>query len=504
MITSSTINTAADLAAVLVSQGVTLSAKGGTPLAKLNQTLMGPGLGELTGVVAADKDDLQQMDPGWTAMMVEYSRVNAPGGEPTEYQGYMTLLAEEIALSVSGTIDFARNVVNPIIKEVCDNISNALDEAGKGGSYAANDRGVRFALSNGSLVINILEEGPDALYLDSVTESESNARLSTPYQNTRAPVMFPQMTSVELMEYMEANAKTEFQRDVINQLKGEEDGYDRLHMTYSNTYAFIPGKVSSTDIASLRNDMSLHPLLVLAIGLTLIEELPENTTGSATNIQSALGAWITQVKNIIAINIDVYKQALSNKSIVLNSFTDNFETTVVVNKENYRSYLEDGGSTEALLGATFTDRNYDYDNLLTRQVEYEEDYQRRMAEAAAYNTANRLAIFKNKLREEIYNQIFNCDEDAIRPVAPSEARQALDALLKKVYINALDCPHETVRSVVCNTLFLGTDAEEILVNIDALCTKNENLSVRDAGALVTINYLAKFLTSQMDVKRLVP
>ena len=497
-----TITTGADLAAVLTTQGVQVTPKAGTPLSKLNQTLLGIGMGVLTGVTAHDADEAKELDPSWMALLVEQSQATLPGGAPTEYVGYLKMLADELSVSVAGTIDFARNVVNPIIKDVADTISTTLDVAGQGGTIAQNDKGVRFALSNGSLVINIDETGPDALYLDAVTESAADARLKIPYNNLRSPVMFPQMTTAELMEFLEENGKSDFQKDVIDLLKGLETGYEDLLNAYNNTFAFQPGRPTGTSISALRNDMSNYPLIILALGLALSEELPEGTTGSAANIENALGDWNTQVKNMIAINIEVYKQALSNKSIVLNSFTNNFETTLVVNKENYRSYLEDDGSTEALLGAAFSDKDYDYDNLLQRKTEYEELYERRVAEAAAYNESNRLAIFKNTLRDQLRYHIFECDEDAIRPVAPSEARMLLEEKMKTIFVDALDRPFETVRTVVCNTLFAGTDAEEILVNIDNVCGKDEGLSVRDAGALVTLDYLAKYLVSQMDVRRI--
>ncbi len=502
MMNLTTVNTAADLAAVLTTQGIQVAPKAGTPLAKLTQTILGAGLGMLTGVTAEEPEN-KVIDPSWATLMVEHSRVTLPDGTPNEFQAHLTLLVDEIRNSVSGTIDFSRNVVNPIIKDVCDKISAAMDLASQGGSLAQTRDGARFALSNGSMVVNITEEGPDSIYLDSVTEQEADARLRTPYQNITSPVLFPEMSSVELMEHLESNAKTDFQRDVIEKIKSMDNGYDELLAIYHNSYCFRPGRVNATDIRSLTNDMSLRPLVILAIGTIFIDNIPEGTTGSATNIENAMGAWITQLKNIIAINIEVYKQALSQKSIVLASYNHNFETNITVNKENYRSYLEEGGSTEALIGATFDDRNYDFDNLLQRQQDYESIYERRLAEAVSFNEANRLTIFKNVLRQEVYDHIFNCPEDAIRPVAPSEARAELDNWMKKIYIDALDRPHETVRSVVCNTLFLGTDAEEILVNIDHLCDKDDNLSIRDASALVILDYLTKFMVSQMDVKRTV-
>lgn len=498
MLNINTVSTGADLAAVLTSQGIQISPSGGSPLAKLNQTLLGAGLGMLTGITT---DPNGEMDPGWTTMLVEHSQTALPDGSPSEYQAYMTMMAEEIAHSVSGTIDFARNVVNPIIKDICNKIVTTLDEAGQGGQYAYGDTGTRFQMSNGSLVINLLEEGPEGIYLDSSTEGEISTRLQVPYRNINSPVMFPEIGSTELMELMEKNATSQFVKDVIDAVKGREDSYEYLISIYNDVYRFLPGRPTGIDIKRLTNDMSIYPLVVLALASVFYEELPDNTTGSSENILRALGDWSTQVKNIISINIEVYKEALKDKKIVLNSYTKNFETNIHVNKENYHSFLEDGGSTEAVLGAAFSDKDYDYDNLLSNLDKYEGVYARRVAEAAAYNESNRLAIFKNTLRAAVYDEIFNCDEDAIRPVVPAEARQCLDVLMKGIFVDALDCPHQTVRRVVCNTLFLGTDAEEILVNIDNICEKNENLTVRDASALVVLDYLTKYFVSQMDVKR---
>lgn len=501
MLDIKTVTTGADLAAVLNTQGIQVSPVGGSPLAKLNQTLLGAGLGDLTGVVGTTKEDMKNFDAGWAAMMVSHSRTSLPDGSDTEYQAFMQVLAEEIGASVKGTIDFARNVVNPIIKDICEKISLSLEEAGKGGTIARTASGQRFVMSNSTLVVNILEEGPEPLYLDGVVDTETSARLKIPYQNVRSPVMYPQMTSAELLDFVEKNGKGELAKDVIETLKSRDDGIDQLLQVYNNTYAFIPGRVTGIDIRAITSDMTITPLIVLVLANALYEDLPEGTSGSANTINTAMSAWIAQVKNIIEVNVEMYKQSLKDKSIVLTSFNENFEINVVVNKENYHSYLNDGGTTEALLGSVFTDKDYDYDNLLTNQPEYESAYERRVSEAASFNEANRLTIFKNCLREQIKDHIFNCDEDAIRPVAAPEAREALDGIMKTIFVDALDNPYECVRRVVCNTLFLGTDAEEILVNIDNVCDKNEKLTVRDAGALVVLDYLTKFMVSQMAVAR---
>lgn len=500
MLDFNTAKTGADLAAVLTTQGIQISPKGGMPLAKLNQTLLGVGMGMLTGVTKDSGED-KELDPGFISMLVTHSQSILPDGSPSEYQAYMQLLIQEISNSVTGTISFARNVVNPIIKYICEKIASVLDEAGRGGTLVRTNSGQRFVMSNGSLVVNVIEEGPDPIYMDDVTENEVSTRLKLPYQNLISPTYFPEMTSAELFTFLEENAKSQFQRDIVEEIKKRDDGYQLLLDVYNDTYRFIPGRPTGTDIKRLTNNLEFKPLVILALGTALAEELPDGTQGSANTITETTAKWVNQVKNIIAINIEVYKESLNDKRLVLSSNTENFEVNMYVNKENYNSYLEDGGSTEALLGASFSDRDYDYDNLIANQQKYEEVYERRVAEAAAFNEANRLSIFKNTLREEVYDNIFNCDEDAIRPVIPAEARQNLDAEMKKVFVDALDHPHRVVRHVVCNSLFAGTDAEEILVNIDNICDKNENLSVRDASALVVLDYLTKYLVAQMDIKR---
>lgn len=502
MLNINTVSTGADLAAILTTQGIQVAPKGASPLAKLNQTLLGAGLGLLTGITAANPEDRGELDAGWMTMLVEHSQTGLPDGGESEYQAYMSLLADEIANSVSGTIDFARNTVNPIIKEVCNKIESTLDAAGQGGAYAQSAGGLRFTMSNGGIVVNIHEEGPEMLYLDASTESESSARLRVPYKNMRSPVMFPELSSAALVEHLENNADGQFTKDVIEKIKSREDGYEFLVEIYNEVYRFQPGRPTGIDIKRMTNDMSLYPLVVLALANVLFEELPDGTSGSAENIKNALGDWSTQVKNIISINVEVYKQALSDKKIVTNSYTHNFETNIHVNKDNYQSFLEDGGTTEAILGCCFDDKDFDYENLLSNLQKYESVYARRLAEAASYNEANRLTIFKNTLREAVYEEIFYCPEGSIRPVIPAEARERLDELMKTIYVNALDTPYQTVRTVVCQSLFAGTDAEEILVNIDNICDKNENLSIRDAGALVVLDYLTKYFVSQMDVSRI--
>lgn len=498
MLNFNTVTTGSELAAVLTTQGIQVAPKGGSFLSKLNQTLLGAGLGNLTGII---EDPNKEMDAGWVSMLVEHSQAGLPDGTPSEYQATFDLLAEELANSVSGTIDFARNTVNPVIKHICTKLADTLDAAGQGGSFATTGNGVRFTMSNGGVVVNILEEGPDMLYLDAVTEGEASARMQVPFKEVKSPVVFPEMTSVQLMEMMEESGASGFVKDVANTLKAREDGYEILLDAYNQAFFYEPGRPKGVMSNAYNGDMSLYPLVILALSSVLFEDFPDGTIGSANDIKNALGDFSTQLKSIVATNIEVYKRALADKKIVTYHYNENYQTNVHVNKESYRSYLEDGGTTEALIGCCFDDKDFDYENLLANLQRYEGVYARRVAEAAAYNESNRLTIFRNTLRDAVYDEIFECEEGAIRPVPHAEARQALDELMKTVYVDALDRPYETVRSVVCKSLFAGTDAEEILVNIDNICEKNENLSVRDASALVVLDYVTKYLVCQMDIKR---
>lgn len=500
MLDSQIVYGAGDLAAVLVGQGKTLSPKGGTILNRLSQTTRSPGQGDLTGITTdPESGNTRSLDQYFFASLIENSTDNLADGSENEHSALMVTLSKQIADSVSGTINFTRNVVNPLIKSICAEITEVLDNAGRGGYVVECSGGSRFLLTNGSLVVNIIEDGPEDIFFDATIEKEIDSRLRENFKDLHSPNLFPEMTSEELYSYMR-ETKSPFVNDVLDYLQKSENGYELLIDVYNTSYHLVPGQVRGVTINNLRGDLTIGTLINLAIGLCLADDLPAGTYGSANEAENRVVDWISQLKNIISISLESYKNALKTKDMVLHSYKNNCEINVNVNREIYKSFLADGGSVEALIGAVVTDKNYDYDSLLSDREKYEEAYEKRCLEAATYANNNRLALFKNTLYKMVYQAIFE-PGDAIRPVPKQQAREALDREIDLTFIDALECPHETVRRVVCRSIFEGTDAEQILVNIDELSKVESDLDVREISGLVVLDYVTSYLVSQMDIKK---
>lgn len=502
MLENSVVYAASDLAAVLVSQGKTLAPKGGTVLNKLSTTIAGVGLGQLTGLtVDTEEGGSKTLDSYFYAALVENSTNKLADGSDTEHTQLMTVLADQLADSISGTINFTRNVVNPLIKDISEQVTNAMDEAGRGGYITEMGNGVKFLLTNGSLVVNINENGPDDIFFDSIVEKEINNRNRSSFKNVKSSNVFSPMSSDQILEHMR-ECDNDFVKLITTIISKQENCYDLLQEVFSANYlATSNGVVRGTNVNTYRNCLDMYTLVTLAVGVSFFESLPATTLGTASSVNSNLAEWISQLKNIISISIESFKNSLDKKEIVLNSYINNFTLDIQVNRESYQAYLNEGGSCEALIGASISDKDYDYDNLLTNREKYEAVYETRCNEAANYASNNRLALFKNKLKELVYKAIFEPGEDSVRPVPPSRARENLEKEMKMIFQDALDNPFETIRRVVCRSIFDGTDAEYILVSIDKLMGKDETLNAREASALVVLDYVTSYLVSQMEIKK---
>lgn len=502
MLDNKVVYAASDLAAVLVSQGKTLAPKGGTILNRLSSTISGVGLGDITGLTTnTEEGNSKTFDQYFYAALVENSTNKLADGSDTEHTVLMNTLTDQLADSVSGTINFTRNVVNPLIKDISEKITAAMDDAGRGGYIVEVANGSRFLMTNGSLVVNISENGPDELFFDSVVESELNKKNRTAFKNIKSPNVFAPMPSDQILEVMRQSDNA-LVSDIVNVVTKMENGYDVLQTIFdSNFLATSNGIVRGSELNQYRNDLTLTPLITLAISIAFFDNMPASAIGVASAVNSRLAEWISQLKNMLSISLESYKNSLEKKEIVTHSYMNNFTLEITVNRESYQAYLNEGGSCEALIGACLTDKDYDYDNLLSNREKYEAVYESKCNEAANYASNNRLALFKNKLKELVYKAIFEPGEDSVRPVPESRARENLEKEMKLIFADALDNPFVTIRRVICRSIFDGTDAEHILVSIDKLMSDDDTLDAREASALVVLDYVTAYLVSQMEIKK---
>lgn len=493
---------AADIAELLVSNGTTLTAVPGTILSRLNTTLVGAGLGNLTGVTSDDPADKLKLDSSFIQMLVECSTNGEPGRDINVEHGILLdTIAKEIAGYVAGTMSFARNTVNPIVKQITDDICAALDEASKGGTLSRWDGGSIFKSMSGALTINLNNQGPDPIWSDGTLENYCSSHATYQYKKLGSPRIYPRLDGVAVADLIRNNVKGDLAKDALACVENREGGYDFLSSIYNDVYSNngeINTGIFTDDIRNMRDESSA---LVILIGEALLEDVPEGTYGNLSEIGIRTAEWVGQCKAATYHEIQAYKKSLEQKQVVLDVYSDGLTVNVNINRDVYDEYLEDGGTTEAVIGAYLSNAGYNYSELLENRVKLETVYDNKCAQAAQIAISNRLTIFRDVLHTKVYEAIFECEEGAIRPVQKAKARELLDEEIKHVYAESLECPFETVRRVVCRSVFHGTDAEKILTNLDALCKARPESDIRENAAVAMINYISEYVGSQIKVNK---
>lgn len=501
MLEYSALSAAGDLTEIMVAGGRIVSPKSGTYLTKLNRALLGAGLGNLTGVLGESAEGDFSIDRHWLQQVVDYSVNGEVDGSVNEHTVLMDELAVRIAAITGSTMAFARNVVNPLVKDIVEKSAEALNTMVSGARVQPYSGGLSFATVDGSLSIDIQQSGPAPIFLDSDMDQWLSARVNVGFKDLPSPNIYPEMSSAEIFEFVSKNVKAPFAKTLIADLEKADSGFDLLSSVYNYVYkAPANGQNTGTHIALFRGALDMHFAVVLLIADALAQAIPDNTRASASTAETAISNWVQHLKKTADFNLQSYKTALAEKKLVLSSHIEAFKVTLVVQREMYDSFLEDGGSVEALIGAHLGDRNFDYDNLINKNATYLGLYEKRCSEAAQFALNNRLSIFKNSVNALVIEAIDHPEEDAPRPTAKSESRKLLKEQMKHTYTNALECPFDTVRRIVCRSMFAETDAEEILTNIEALCAKREEADIREISAAVMVDYIAKYMVSQMDVQ----
>lgn len=397
--------------------------------------------------------------------------------------------------AVTRDLFIARNVVNPVISGVVDDVNQYLKQVGN-----------RFT-NTLSVVMDTYDKLWDSpIFLDFLKPySETSANDSVGF-----PDVHPRLQTEQVIDLMRTGSTRFDDKDLMPWI--EEIGKEFVAETY-NTYLAkaseepMAGGNVSISVLSDMTPLTRKRLLVLhLLARRLSRQTMDGIIMDIREYENKIDDFLQQTGRLLNRVLDVRGRNKRLNSMVLSwprgvtldSTSDVAE--IVVNGDLYTKWLEDGGSPEILFGAAVSDHEEDPLVLLEKTEHYKSLWESR---AALQQSKMRYDLYNNTvtgLHHAIAKQIAATKEEDLVGTSydamHSKLNESLSGVTEHDTLNLYVC----VRDLVTKIMFPHTNAKLVLETIDAICADNPKLPVKEAALLATIKILANWYKRQMEVK----
>ena len=474
MLTKSSISAAYPLATLLTQQGSILFPSIESPLSLLTRrTIDGLAVFEAEGegFVAPALD--QQIE---TATSVAS---NIDGSSPHD-----EVMDESIKLltkSVSFVLNHTRNVVLPMIKKAAiEMLADILESA------------------NGDLApLDIVPYYFKPLWNSPVFQDLVNrySGISTPVVKFRGGAIecdcgedYAQLLLTGAGSF--DDEVREFARDV---------GAERIKAVWD---AIFGGQATSSDaVLGSRYDRFDTNAIAFLMARRMTMDVP-------AGVDMGLSEWKDYVASIVQAAgvacINAYRtrdlDMGSNRLIISAPVGDEPRGSVIVVGDVYDRFLKDGGSPEIIFGALYSNEPRTYSALLS-QGEFHAKVWKRIYSLHRTNLSfERYRAMIEGLRLAVSKAITEMAEDEL-PATRAELQNRLNERLTHVKQKDMEDIYHVARKAICRVIFPHTDAEKMLLAIDAAAEANPDLDPREAALMATIEYVSQWLASLIQVDK---
>lgn len=410
--------------------------------------------------------------PGWTITPPEAAPLcNTYAGLGEDAVGANDLdiaLEESVKLlveSMSGYIDFARNVVAPECASLAESVIGALNSLDNSqlGKMDLLIKDVPAILTNGALLVQL-------------ADYEGKVSLAPKMCFTYTP-----RAASDLVELMR-----------------QGNGMDKEIIAWANTKdaSFFP-KVwdtfftaighSKDFIAELASEDYDVALAVYLMAGNLIDEPTEPQSMALITYHGTMAGFRDQAGKYLFNKLKLVDLSNKSKTLVIGG-TD---TLVVVNGQVYSEYVDAGGTPEILFGNLVTGNKL---RALSDLINSGETLTKAWTQHSAYVQVAERNHRTTKIRK-YFCEFFSASQKGTAVAVAGEYKQ-FETLIERMPDNDLNNIYLTALSLLCSTRYAHTNAYAILRGIDDICKDNPELDVREAATLANLEYLVDWICNE--------
>lgn len=466
MLTKSSISAAYPLASLLAQGNFVLQPSVESPLSILTRrTIDGLAVFEAEGMEAPSIDE-QLLTT--TAMPTDVNDISL-------HDEAMDESIKLLTQSVSFVLNHTRNVVLPTIKQVATETQAYMDEIAEG-------------------VLAPLDVVP--YYFKPIWDSPVFQDLVARFANSSpAPIQLKG-------EAIECDCEGDWAKSLMTGAGMFDDevrefvnqvGEERVKAVWD---AFFGGRSTSTgDILGSRYDRFDLNAIAFLMARRLTMDVPKGVNMEIT-------AWKNYIASIVEVAgancAAVYRardlDRKTNRLIISAPVGDEPRGSIIVVGDVYDRFLKEGGSPEILFGALYSNEPRTYSALLEKGEFHAKTWKRVYSLHRTNISFERYRAMVGGLRLAVSKAISSIPDDEL-PATRSELHARLDERLSHVKQKDMEDIYHVSRKAVCRVIYPHTDAEKMLLAIDAAAETNPELDPREAALLATIEYVSQWLAS---------
>lgn len=477
MITTSAAEAAISIAQELDAQRITLTPQAGTPLADLCAAAT-----QADVVPSGDAEYVPDI-----ALIIAAAAGFAEDGT-SRHDVLLNEYADEIHVKVGEHLNYAKNVVRPVISELVDAVQSDIANLPVDKFFAMNIVRQDLPAPLGSPVIRELLEEFEGVNFEPI--------------NDYLPL--EPKSSEEIIEFMATGAAD---TDEAIATWAATKGSPFLQAVWNNIFT-ANGELRFDEV--MRSDEGADAaLLVFLVCKRLYDNPPSNTPMALAAYNQMVAAMRDQAALRASVGLESYLRDVRTGSLISRINP----SELVVNGEVYDTWIAEGGSDAILYGSALSDRPARYvADINERAPDFKKAWESRNAYDTAKERNNRFARYTAILRGRAEQVMANnmdgifaahvTEGQAINKDLPQycEACRLMDELVSKVHIGDFDNLWLLCTQVICRSAFYFSDAEKILLGIDEACKANKDIEIRQAALVSLIEYVADWAADQIDVK----
>lgn len=410
------------------------------------------------------------------------------------YEGQQRNLVPLVAEKLMEHLTFARNIVQPKVKELAERVQARLDEQTAEGILNAKivSEDLPDLVKNENLSVPIIN------WADS--QIMESALIKT--------VTMPDYSQEELLTFIQTGNRSvddNVGRVLLNNPGILSTIYNGLFQRKDfNNPNNVFSQITLRNVTPQESEAYLAVLCYL-LADHFIRQIPNGIIGTLQDFTTLM----TSIRGQAALRIKAILTGFNsavNSGLMIRSIKG---MTVVVNQELYHRFLNQGGSADAILGNTLLDKPYRTIAQITEhQRELEQEWSRYNRIITSKNSTTAIHHAHRVYQEEFtamvsreLSQLEQIPENQSNPAVTAGLLDILNSIPGKTLLEDV----EYVSTIlVCRLRFPNTDVEGTLLGIQAAIEEDPDLDPKEAALISAIRYVSKWIAQQVDIVQVKP
>lgn len=401
----------------------------------------------------------------------------------------MREIVDQVATTVAASIDRARNVVSPKIKEVLEQVTARME------ADVVSDL----------MPVAVIPDFHKAIWDSPILAGMVEKFSGIPIETVSLGFSTPSKTEDEVMDLLKTGSER-FDAEIQEFVRELTPAH--VHNLYQTFFAGEGvTQQSLSDVINIYTSQRDNILVIYLLAHRLYHDVPE---GSILNVslnvyRERMVTLMAQAARSVAGASAMRLRDVQQKKLIIRYPAEGIDravpgqTAITVNGAVYNEWLNEGGSIEILLGSYVTEKEQGYRSLLENAEFYTQAWERNQRLFTMHLNAQAYSRVVSAFRFVMSTQISNLGPDD-HPAGKALLQEKLTQVLGNVKEKDTKDIQLLARKVVCRVLFAHTDAEKILDRVDQYANSNPGIDIREAALLAVVDIICEWVSQLMVIE----